>query len=281
MAATRLIPRRVAKPWGRDDIAPPFNLKALDAAGERIGEIWFELPAGSPEPALLVKYLFTSEALSVQVHPDDAQAQAVGARQGKEEAWVILEAEDDAVIGLGLDQRVSPEQLRDAALDGSIEGLIDWKAVAPGDHFHVTPGTIHAIGGGLTLIEVQQYADITYRLYDYGRPRELHLDEAMGCADAGPYRTANLRAPVAVGIDRLVDGPKFGLVDARLDDFAALPDFGADGPVWFIPMEGGGSASGASWQPGECWLLDDAADLAELRGRGRALIAWATGAGTA
>ncbi len=276
MAATRLIPRRVAKPWGRDDIGPLF-----DAAGERIGEVWFELPAGAPEPTLLVKYLFTSEALSVQVHPDDAQARAVGARQGKEETWVILDAEDDAVLGLGLKQRMSPEQLRDAALDGSIEGLIDWKAVAPGDHFHVTPGTIHAIGGGLSLIEVQQYADLTYRLYDYGRPRELHLDAAMACAEAGPYLTANLRTPVAVGVDRLVDGPKFGLVDARLDDFAALPELGTEGPVWFVPVEGIGTMNGDTWRPGECWLLGDAADLAELRGSGRALIAWATGPATA
>ncbi|WP_411340714.1 class I mannose-6-phosphate isomerase [Sphingopyxis sp. J-6] len=276
MPVTRLIPRRVAKPWGRTDIGPLF-----DAAGERIGEIWFELPAGCPEPALLIKYLFTSDALSVQVHPDDAGAQAVGARQGKEEAWVILDADDDAAIGLGLAQRVTPEELRDAALDGSIEELIDWKPVAPGDHFHVTPGTIHAIGGGLALIEVQQYADITYRLYDYGRPRELHLAEAMACADPGPYLTPNLRTPIAVGIDRLVDGPKFGLVDAHLDDFAALPDLCASGPVWFIPVDGSGEVEGKPWQPGECWLFDDAANLAMLAGSGRALIAWVIKGATA
>lgn len=273
MSVTRLIPRRVAKPWGRDDIGPLF-----DAGGERIGEIWFELPAGSAEPALLVKYLFTSETLSVQVHPDDAQARGAGAAQGKEEAWLILDADDDAVIGLGLEQRVSPEQLRAAALDGSIEELIDWKPIAPGDHFHVTPGTIHAIGGGLSLIEVQQYADITYRLYDYGRPRKLHLDEAMACAEAGPYLTANLRTPVAVGIDRLVDGPKFGMAEIHSEDFAALPDLGARGPVWFVPIDGEGTLDGRAWRPGECWLLGDAADLAALAGRGRALVAWATAA---
>ena len=276
MGATRLIPRRVAKPWGRTDIGPPIFPETFDAGGERIGEIWFELPAGQAEPALLVKYLFTSEALSVQVHPDDAQARAAGARQGKEEAWLILDAAEDAVIGLGLQQKVAPERLRDAALDGSIEKLIDWKPVAAGDHFHVVPGTIHAIGGGLSLIEVQQYADITYRLYDYGRPRALHLDEAMRCAEPGPYRAANRRTPVADGIDRLVDGPKFALVDARSDDFSALPDLGAHGSVWVIPVEEGGGIGEQQWQPGECWLLDDAADLAALSGRGRALIAWAT-----
>lgn len=270
MSATRLIPRRVVKPWGRTDIGPIF-----DAGGEQIGEIWFELPAGSAEPALLVKYLFTSERLSVQVHPDDAQARAKGARQGKEEAWVILDADDDAVIGLGLEQRVPPDRLRAAAQDGSIEALIDWKPVIAGDHFHVTPGTIHAIGGGLTLVEVQQYADITYRLYDYGRPRTLHLDEAMACAEAGPYLTPNLRTPIAVGIDRLVNGPKFILIDAHSDNFAELPALGATGAVWFTPLDGSGTLAGHSWRAGECWLLDTPADLAALSGQGRALLAWA------
>lgn len=271
MGATRLNPRRVAKPWGRDDIGPLF-----DAGSERIGEIWFELPAGQAEPALLVKYLFTSEALSVQVHPDDVQAQATGARQGKEEAWLILDAADDAVIGLGLEQQVAPERLREAAIDGSIESLIDWKPVAPGDHFHVVPGTIHAIGGGLSLIEVQQYADITYRLYDYGRPRALHLDEAMTCAEPGPYRAVNRRLRVADGVDRLVDGPKFALIQADSGDFARLPELGAHGPTWFIPFAGEGKIGEQVWHPGECWLLDDASDLAALGGTGRALIAWAT-----
>lgn len=271
MAATRLTARRVAKPWGRDDIGPLF-----DAGDERIGEIWFDLPSGSAQPALLVKYLFTSEPLSVQVHPNDAQARAAGEQQGKEEAWVILDAVDGAVIGLGLEQRVAPDRLRDAAIDGSIEDLIDWKEVSAGDHFHVTPGTIHAIGGGLTLIEVQQYADTTYRLYDYDRPRALHLDEAMICAEAGPYLARNLRLPIAVGIDRLVDGPKFGLIDAHCEDFSTLPNFGAHGPVWFVPIDGGGRIDGQPWQPGECWLLGDAADLTALGGGGRALIAWAT-----
>lgn len=270
MPATRLSPRRVAKPWGRTDIGPWF-----DAAGERIGEIWFELGDQQAEPALLIKYLFTSQRLSVQVHPDDVQARAIGARQGKEEAWVILDAADDAMIGLGLEQRVTPEQLRTAAEDGSIETLIDWKPVIAGEHYHVTPGTIHAIGGGLTLVEVQQYADLTYRLYDYGRPRPLHLDEAMTCAEPGPYLTPNLRTPIAVGVDRLVHGPKFTLIDAQTDNFGELPDLHSNGPIWFIPLQGTGHLDGKNWQAGECWMLRDGGDLASLSGKGRALMAWA------
>lgn len=269
MAVTRLIPRRIAKPWGRTDIGLTF-----DAGDEKIGEIWFEMPGGAADPGLLIKYLFTSERLSVQVHPDDAQARAAGMAQGKEEAWVILDAAPDSVIGLGLDQRVDPDQLRSAAQDGSIEALIDWKPVAAGDHFRVTPGTIHAIGGGITLIEVQQYADITYRLYDYGRPRPLHLAEAMQCADAGPYLTPNVRTPLSVGIDRLLDGPKFSLIDAHSEDFAAMPASGIEGRTWFVPIDGGGTVAGQRWQGGECWLLDSHDDRASLTGEGRALFAW-------
>ncbi len=269
MAVTRLNPRRVAKPWGRTDIGPNF-----DADGEQIGEIWFETPDGTADPALLIKYLFTSERLSVQVHPDDAQARAAGAPQGKEEVWVILDAAPDAVIGLGLEQRVDPDRLRSAAQNGSIEALIDWKPVAAGDHFHVTPGTIHAIGGGIILIEVQQYSDITYRLYDYGRSRPLHLTAAMQCADAGPYLTPNIRTPLSVGIDRLLDGPKFALIDAHCEDFAAMPALGIEGHIWFIPIDGSGTIAGRPWRGGECWLLDSAEDRTALTGNGRALFAW-------
>jgi mannose-6-phosphate isomerase len=269
MGVIRLTPRRVAKPWGRTDIGPIF-----DAGGEQIGEIWFEMPDGGPDPALLIKYLFTSEHLSVQVHPDDAQAQAVGAAQGKEEAWVILDAAPDAVIGLGLQQRVPADHLQSAAEDGSIETLIDWKPVAAGDHFHVTPGTIHAIGGGITLIEIQQYTDITYRLYDYGRPRPLHLSAAMACVNTGPYMTPNVRTPISVGIDRLIDGPKFALIDTHCDDFADMPTLETNGRIWFIPVDGNGTVAGRPWQGGECWLFNSCDDFATLTGNGRALFAW-------
>ncbi len=274
--AIKLAPRAVAKPWGRTDIAPPFA--NFVAGGERIGEIWFELPGDGPEPLLLVKYLFTSEKLSVQVHPDDAGAQAVGARQGKEEAWVILSATPDARLGLGLTAPMDSGALRASALDGSIEAAMDWRAVAPGDHFHITPGTIHAIGGGLALVEVQQYADITYRLYDYGRPRLLHLDAAIGCATPDVYRVPNQRQPLAPGVELLVDGPKFALIDAAEGDLAVLNSAEircpADAPRWFIPLSGAGTIDGQPWVAGECWLLNAPSAIA---GTGRALMAWPGG----
>ncbi len=162
--------RQVAKPWGRELLPSPF----VAPAGERIGEVWFEPP---PElSALLVKYIFTSEKLSVQVHPSDAQRPG----HGKEECWLIVHAEPDASLGIGFRERLSPDRLRAAALDGSIESLMEWHRVKAGDFFYIPANTVHAIGPGVSLIEVQQNSDVTYRLYDYGRPRELHLDDGRG-----------------------------------------------------------------------------------------------------
>ncbi len=171
----------VEKPWGRTELPPMFDAPK----DQRIGEVWF---TGGADLPLLAKYIFTSERLSVQVHPDDEQARARGLPHGKTECWYILEADPGSTLGLGLKREVSAEELRSAALDGSIEGLLDWRTVQPGDFFLVPPGTIHAIGGGLSLIEFQQNADVTYRLYDYGRPRELHLDDAVDVACRAPYR---------------------------------------------------------------------------------------------
>jgi len=181
MAARRLRARPVERVWGRRHLPPGFPQPPGD---EPIGEIWFE-PPGDAE--LLVKYLFTSERLSIQVHPDDAAARAQGYPRGKDEAWFVIDAEPGAVIGLGLTRAISREALRQAALDGSIEGLLDWRPVAKGDLLYSPAGTIHAIGAGIALVEVQQNVDVTYRLYDYGRPRELHLDDAVAVAKPGPW----------------------------------------------------------------------------------------------
>ena len=106
----------VEKPWGRTNLWPCFE----NPSGKKIGEIWFEAPKGT-DPDLMVKYLFTSEKLSIQVHEDDASARAAGRERGKDEAWVILRAEADSTIALGLHETVDVETLRAAALDGSIE----------------------------------------------------------------------------------------------------------------------------------------------------------------
>lgn len=148
MAIRQLEGHAVEKVWGRRDLPAMYG----DAAGraEPVGEIWF---ADDGAPDLLVKCLFTSEKLSIQVHPDDALAQAGGHRCGKEEAWYVLSAEPGAVIGAGFADPMSGDDLRMAALDGSIETLMTWHPVQPGDFFHVPAGTVHAIGAGLSLVE--------------------------------------------------------------------------------------------------------------------------------
>ncbi len=168
MTATRLVARRIEKPWGRRDIPAVFGTVASD--GEPIGEIWFEDPQGG-RPELLIKYLFTSEPLSIQVHPDAAAAEDLGLPSGKDEAWLVLDAEPTSTIGIGLREPIGREALRACAADGGIEGLINWHPVKAGDSFYSPAGTVHSIGPGLSLIEVQQNVDVTFRLYDFGRPR--------------------------------------------------------------------------------------------------------------
>ena len=207
---TRQLPTRmVAKVWGRDHLPAPFTAPV----GERIGEIWFEPP---PElPQVLVKYLFTSEKLSVQVHPSDATA--LPGEAGKEECWLVLDAEPDARLAIGFEHAVSPAEIEAAARDGTIEALLAWHPARAGDLFYLPAGTVHAIGPGLALVEVQQTSETTFRLYDYGRPRELHLERGLAVADGGPY-AARHRRRIADG-PMLVDGPHF-----RLDRVEGLPD---------------------------------------------------------
>ena len=248
--------RLVEKVWGRDHLPPPFAAPA----GKRIGEIWFEPPAAVP--GLLVKYLFTSEKLSIQVHPGDAQAQAAGlGRQGKEECWLVLDAQPGAVLGIGFDRQLGPGELRAAALDGSIERLMAWHPVCAGDFFYIPAGTVHAIGPGVSLVEIQQNSDVTYRLYDYGRPRELHLDAAVAVAEAGPYPASQHRRLPEQGEAALVDGPHF-----RLDRIAGAPSAQTAaryaGPVLVLPLSGSATVDGSVIGPGACALAGSLAEPA-------------------
>lgn len=260
MSAIRLDTKRVEKPWGRKTLWPGFEDAAPD--GEPIGEIWFQVPGQAPdEPELLVKYLFTNEKLSIQVHPDDAQAQAHGHARGKDEAWVILAAEPHASIAIGTLEVMERDELRAAALDGSIEEKVDWKAVKAGDVYYSTAGTIHAIGPGLTLVEVQQNVDLTYRLYDYGRPRELHLDDGVAVSHPVPYVAPYVPREVSPGRTILADGPAFVLERWRSAGSATLT--AAEGrPVLLVPLAGRGTIDGAALEPGGVWRAEASSALA-------------------
>jgi mannose-6-phosphate isomerase len=178
--------RAVSKPWGVHDLQP---WSSLDASTEAIGELWFERAGQQARaPALLLKLLFTSEPLSIQVHPDDTFARAMGLPNGKSEAWYILSAEPDAKVGVGLKHRITPQQLRASIQNGSIEELVDWRPVAKDDVIYIPAGTIHAIGAGIVLAEIQQRSDTTFRLFDFGRQRELHGDDGVAVAHPWPLR---------------------------------------------------------------------------------------------
>lgn len=233
--------RYVEKPWGRTELPPIFD----PPPGERIGEVWF---AGDAELPLLAKYIFTSERLSIQVHPNDAQARERGLAQGKSECWYILDAEPGATLGLGLKRKVARDELRTAALDGSIEQLMDWRPVASGDFVFVPSGTVHAIGAGISLLEFQQNSDVTYRLYDYGRPRELHLGDGIAVSNAEPFDERFVQHLSGAGQRTLVDGPHFTLVLTNQD---ALQDR----QRWVMPLDGEVASGGARAGPGECLLI--------------------------
>lgn len=240
--------RQVEKPWGRDALPAPFAAPE----GKRIGEIWFEPPAELPE--LLVKYIFASEKLSVQVHPSDAQTLAKGiGRQGKEECWLVVDAEPGATLGIGFHEDLTEEMMRAAALDGSIEDLMVWHEVSPGDFFYIPANTVHAIGAGVSLIEVQQNSDITYRLFDYGRPRELHLEDGMAVARGEPYAMHWRKHVAPRGSQVLVDGPLF-----LLDQVEGEPSAGIaaryPGALLVIPRTGSVTVAGHKIAPGDCAL---------------------------
>jgi mannose-6-phosphate isomerase len=272
MPAFRLERRSVAKPWGRRDVPAAFG--PVPADGEPLGEVWFPDPRGD-EAELLVKYLFTSQKLSVQVHPGDAAARAAGYKRGKDEVWVVLAADPGATIGLGLTREVSREALRAAALDGSIEQLLDWRPVKAGDVFYSPAGTVHALGPGLNIVEIQQNLDLTYRLYDYGRPRALHLEEGIAVADTGPWRGASAAVPIAPGRVRLVSGAAFVL--ERWEKAGADIGSDSDAPVWLVPIEGGCRADGAAMEPGSAWVARGPTHL-EVPGGAPLLLAYAGGA---
>lgn len=258
--STKLNRHMVVRPWGRDCLPAPF---AIAPSGERIGEVWFDPPRELPE--LLVKYIYTSEALSVQVHPSDDHLPG----HGKDECWLVIDAEPGARLGIGFREAINAADMRAAAIDGSIAELLMWHDVRVGDFFQIPAGTVHAIGAGISLIEVQQNSDTTYRLFDHGRDRDLHLDQAVAVADGGPY-PARLHCHAGQGSATLLEGPKF-----RLDRIEGEPDVlakarYAGSALLVVPLDGAVQMGGEEIVPGDCGL---ATNIAEIVISGSALIA--------
>jgi mannose-6-phosphate isomerase len=186
--------------------------------------------AGEAYFPILSKLLFTADKLSVQVHPDDAYGLRHDGGPGKTEMWYVVDAEAGASIALGLTKRLTPEAMRAAAEDGTIEQFLNWIPVRAGQTLFVAPGTLHSIGPGLVLCEIQQNSDLTYRFFDFGRlgddgkPRPLHIGQAVAVtkqeSHSGP--TPAFRFPGAPGNRELL---------------AACPYFAAERLEWEGPLD--------------------------------------------
>lgn len=222
-----MLPRFDPRPWGTQDLSPIYPNHRFE---EKIGEAWLSgddcnvangplagktlahlshehqqdlVGDAARDPLrfpLLLKFLFPHEKLSVQVHPDDAQALRVGQPWGKTECWYVAHAKPGAKIGLGLKRGVTVALLEEAIHEMRAEEVLNWVNVYAGDMIYVAGGTVHTLGPGSVIVETQQQSDTTYRLYDYGRPRELHLKEGTAAVKVNAKSGKVVRpAPVQIG----------------------------------------------------------------------------------
>jgi mannose-6-phosphate isomerase len=235
MAIEHAFVQVVRKPWGVSDLHP---WSSMDVSGDPVGELWFQRgDKNAPIPAVLLKLLFTNESLSIQVHPDDEFARSIGLPNGKTEAWYILSATPGARVAVGLKRHLTPQELRASIRDGSIAGLTQWRPAVKGDIILIPAGTIHAIGAGIVLAEIQQYSDATFRLFDYGRQRELHEDSAVAVSNAGPVQSQSSPQRLSAVRTALIASPHFVLerIDLPANSNWALD---TDQEAWILVIEG-------------------------------------------
>ena len=236
MAPIRLTQTFHDKVWGSPALAPWFPARE----GGKVGEVWL---THQPALPLLFKFLFTTERLSVQVHPDDDYAGRHENSRGKTEMWRILRADPGAEIALGFKQELTRERATEAARSGEIVDLLQWVPVTAGETYFVPARTVHAIGAGVALCEIQQQSDVTYRLFDYGRPRELHLERGFSVSDLGPYdgRRGKVRCPYFATEELAFAG------SLKLRTGAEL--------TALLILEGEGTINGTPFRMGEGWLI--------------------------
>ena len=264
----RLRPSFSGRVWGRRDLRPWYDKSDLP---EAVGEAWLTGPesvietgslagktlaeavrqqpktilgmgsegGGPAEFPLLIKLLFPNDKLSVQVHPNDVQAQALGQARGKTECWYVLAAEPGAEVALGLKPGVGRAEVEASVANHSMEQLLEMVPMSAGEMVFVDAGTIHAIGPGVTLLETQQTSDITYRMYDYGRPRELHLQQGLDVMRTGT-RAGKVRPMARDGSVRLIEEQYF-----TVDRYDLAPETPAELPGWsvgsLVALDGSGT----------------------------------------
>ena len=306
---TRIEPVFSPRIWGARSLAPLFpeksnlleplgeawltgvecRLATGPCAGKTLGEAWAEMPAewrgqilaSTTEFPLLVKFIFPTDKLSIQVHPDDAYAsvheKAAGGR-GKTEMWHVVSAYSGAQVLVGLKPGVDKGKFREGLLQHKLENLFEAVPVNPGDTLFVPAGTPHSIGPGMVICEVQEYSDLTYRVHDYGRvdahgkPRELHIEKALEVTKFG-QRAGGKVTPLALPADgaarSLLAACRFFATERW--DCSVNCEIPVDAARFelIIILEGAGSLSwpdsAARYHRGECWLVPASAGCIAVR----------------
>jgi len=280
-----MLPAFDPRPWGTQDLSPIYPNHKFE---EKIGEAWLsgddckvangpltgktlaqlselyqrELVGEAARDArrfpLLLKFLFPHQKLSVQVHPDDEQAMRVGEPWGKTECWYVAHAKPGAQIALGLKPGVTAKQLEEAIRQKRAEDLLNWINVYAGDMIYVAGGTVHTLGPGSVIVETQQQSDTTYRLYDYGRPRELHLKDGMAAVKEKVRSGKVVRpAPRQIGggknrQERLIAAPYFVVDMFEAKEKLSLvthDDSGRSSVQILVAVEGCGAIEAPGMEP--------------------------------
>ncbi len=273
------------RPWGTHDLAPIYPNHKFN---EKIGEAWLTgdncvvsngplarrtladlsrefgpqlVGTAARDPQrfpLLLKFLFPKEKLSVQVHPDDATAQGFGEPWGKTECWYVAHARPGSQIALGLKKGVTREQFEKSIHENQAEELLNWMNVFQGEMIYVAGGTVHTLGPGAVIVETQQQSDTTYRLYDYGRPRPLHLERGLASVK-DKVTSGKVIRPAPVNIDggnnrqsSMIAAPYFTVDLFELKeahDFSTRDASGKDSAQILVALEGCGIVDSAGQVP--------------------------------
>jgi len=274
----RIEPQFVTRIWGYKDLRPSYDRVADGAplgevwltgddcliatgphTGKTLGALFAEQPASllapsapTPGSPLLIKVIFAREKLSVQVHPDDKMAQKYGQPRGKTECWYALSADPGAEVAAGLKPGVTLDQIKAGIHDGTLEQSLNVLPIAAGDMVFVDAGTVHAIWPGSILLETQQNCDLTYRMYDYGRGRELHIDKSL---EATRLTTRAGKIPPVELADRtvLIDVEYFRVErlspGKRTSHSLPSPGEAPGGLAYLFAAAGAGRLVGESFEP--------------------------------
>jgi mannose-6-phosphate isomerase len=271
-----IVPEFYERVWGTRDLRPYFS-RVVEA--DPIGEVWLtgescrvangplagqtlqDIAAqygaeftgeASPQATrfpLLIKFLFPREKLSIQVHPDDERAHEIGEACGKTECWYVARAIEGAQVGLGLRPGIDPKMFRRAIELNQAEHMLNWLDVRSGEMIYVDAGTVHAIGPNSILVETQQNCDITYRLYDYGRPRQLHLDQGLA-AIREKTRAGRVEPQSKSGHEVLVSSPCFVVEKYKVTNPVTLDrEPGQSSVQVLVAIDGGAVVECAGAQP--------------------------------